>query len=70
MPIPHQNLDSLTPAEHWAGLRRPARFKREYWFEAWEGPLQGYYFTCSVERCRRPRCRSHARAGSGTPIGS
>jgi len=40
---PHQNLGSLTPAEHWAGLRCPARFKREYWFEAWEGLLQGYY---------------------------
>jgi hypothetical protein len=40
---PHQNLDSLTPAEHWAGLKCPARFKREYWFEAWEGLLQGYY---------------------------
>lgn len=40
---PHQNLDALTPAEHWAGLRCPARFKREYWFDAWEGLLQGYY---------------------------
>jgi len=40
---PHQNLCTLTPAEHWAGLRCPARFKREYWFDAWEGLLQGYY---------------------------
>lgn len=40
---PHQNLGALTPAEHWAGLRCPARFKREYWFDAWECLLQGYY---------------------------
>jgi len=40
---PHQNLGTLTPAEHWAGLRCPARFEREYWFDASEGLLQGYY---------------------------
>ena len=41
---PHQNLDGLTPAEAWTDddpYTRPAR--REYWFEAWDGLLSGYY---------------------------
>ena len=41
---PHQNLAGLTPAEAWAGaapFAHPA--KREYWFEAWNGLLSGYY---------------------------
>ncbi len=41
---PHQNLAGLTPAEAWSGaapFAHPA--KREYWFEAWDGLLRGYY---------------------------
>ncbi len=41
---PHQNLGGLTPAEVWTGatpFERPP--KREYWFEAWDGLLTGYY---------------------------
>jgi transposase InsO family protein len=41
---PHQNLAGLTPAEAWAGdapFAHPS--KREYWFEAWDGLLGGYY---------------------------
>jgi len=41
---PHQNLAGLTPAEAWAGaapFTNPT--KREYWFEAWDGLLSGYY---------------------------
>ncbi len=41
---PHQRLDSRTPAEIWQGIdiytQRP---KQEYWFEAWDGLLTGYY---------------------------
>jgi transposase InsO family protein len=41
---PHQNLAGLAPAEAWAGaapFTNPP--KREYWFEAWDGLLSGYY---------------------------
>ena len=41
---PHQNLAGLTPAEAWAGeagFAQPPR--HEYWFEAWDGLLSGYY---------------------------
>ena len=41
---PHQNLGGRTPAEACAGhdpFARPVR--REYWFEAWDGLLSGYY---------------------------
>ena len=41
---PHQNLDGRTPAEAWAGVDPfAARIKQEYWFEAWDGLLRGYY---------------------------
>jgi transposase InsO family protein len=41
---PHQNLDGRTPAEAWARVNpHVTRFKREYWFEAWDGLLAGYY---------------------------
>jgi putative transposase len=41
---PHQNLAGLTPAEVWAGADPFAHgAKREYWFEAWDGLLSGYY---------------------------
>jgi transposase InsO family protein len=41
---PHQNLGGSTPAEVWAGVdTRNSRFKREFWFEAWDGLLSGYY---------------------------
>lgn len=41
---PHQNLDGATPAEAWDGIDpHSTGFKQEYWFEAWEGLLQGYY---------------------------
>ena len=40
----HQNLAGATPAEAWAGVDpHSTRFKQEYWFEAWDGLLQGYY---------------------------
>lgn len=40
----HQNLGGATPAEAWAGVNpHVTRFKREYWFEAWDGLLAGYY---------------------------
>ncbi|MBI3045914.1 MAG: transposase family protein [Betaproteobacteria bacterium] len=40
---PHQNLAGRTPAEAWAGVDPfTARIKQEYWFEAWDGLLQGY----------------------------
>ncbi len=42
---PHQNLNGKTPAEAWAGVDPHAqRVKTEYWFEAWEGLLVGYYW--------------------------
>lgn len=41
---PHQNLGGATPAEAWAGVNpHTARFKQEYWFEAWDGLLAGYF---------------------------
>lgn len=41
---PHQNLAGATPAEAWAGVDPCAtKYKQEYWFEAWEGLLTGYY---------------------------
>lgn len=41
---PHQNLAGATPAEAWAGVDlHTARFRQEYWFEAWDELLQGYY---------------------------
>ncbi|MGH8355400.1 MAG: integrase core domain-containing protein, partial [Pseudomonas sp.] len=41
---PHQNLGGRTPLEAWQGIdpyRHPP--KREDWFEAWDGLLQGYH---------------------------
>jgi len=41
---PHQNLAGLTPAEAWEGeaaFAQPPRY--EYWYEAWNGLLSGYY---------------------------
>ena len=41
---PHQHLGGATPAEAWSGVNPfAAKIKSEYWFEAWEGLLQGYY---------------------------
>ena len=41
---PHQHLDGCTPAEVWAGVDRLTKEpKGEFWFEAWDGLLQGYY---------------------------
>ena len=41
---PHQNLGGRTPAEAWAGINPfAARIRKEYWFEAWDGLLKGYY---------------------------
>ncbi len=41
---PHQYLNGRTPAEVWNGVdiysKKP---KQEYWFEAWDGLLQGFY---------------------------
>lgn len=40
----HQNLDARTPAEAWAGVDPlTTRHRKEYWFEAWDGLLEGYY---------------------------
>lgn len=40
----HQNLDGRTPAEAWAGVDPYAdSYRKEYWFEAWDGLLKGYY---------------------------
>ena len=40
----HQNLAGATPAESWAGVNpHITRFRQEYWFEAWDGLLAGYY---------------------------
>jgi hypothetical protein len=37
-------LQGRTPAETWAGVDPYAvPVKREFWFEAWDGLLQGYY---------------------------
>jgi transposase InsO family protein len=39
----HQNL-GRTPAEAWAGIDPFAdRVRKEYWFDAWDGLLKGYY---------------------------
>ncbi len=41
---PHQHLQGWTPAEVWAQVDPYARpVQQEYWFEAWDGLLQGYY---------------------------
>ena len=41
---PHQHLQRRTPAEAWAQVNPYARpVRQEYWFEAWDGLLQGYY---------------------------
>ena len=41
---PHQNLGGATPAEAWSSINPYASpIKREYWFEAWDGLLRGYY---------------------------
>jgi putative transposase len=41
---PHQYLEGRTPAEVWQGKDIYAnKPKREYWFEAWDGLLTGYY---------------------------
>jgi transposase InsO family protein len=41
---PHQHLGGATPAEAWGGGDPGVgQFKQEYWFEAWDGLLQGYY---------------------------
>lgn len=41
---PHQHLGGRTPAESWAATNPFAvKIKSEYWFEAWDGLLQGYY---------------------------
>ena len=41
---PHQNLGGAIPAEAWAGIDPFATPpKRQYWFEAWDGLLAGYY---------------------------
>lgn len=41
---PHRNLDGATPAEAWADIAPSAAApKAEYWFEAWDGLLKGYY---------------------------
>jgi putative transposase len=41
---PHQNLEGRTPAEAWASVDPfTERIRQEYWFEAWDGLLKGYY---------------------------
>ncbi|MBT9591860.1 MAG: transposase family protein [Thiobacillus sp.] len=41
---PHQHLQGWTPAEVWSRIDPYARpVRQEYWFEAWDGLLQGYY---------------------------
>jgi transposase InsO family protein len=43
---PHQNLGGATPAEAWSGVDPYAsRIRREYWFDAWDGLLCGYYLS-------------------------
>jgi transposase InsO family protein len=42
---PHQNLAGLTPSESWTGEAPFTRLSaHEYWFEAWDGLLSGYYW--------------------------
>jgi len=47
----HQNLDERTPAEVWRGIdvykKEP---KHEYWFEAWDGLLTGFYLELCPQR--------------------
>ena len=41
---PHQHLDGRAPAEVWQGTDvYTQHIKKEYWFEAWDGLLTGYY---------------------------
>lgn len=41
---PHQHLQGATPAEAWSQVDPYAvPVKQEYWFEAWDGLLRGYY---------------------------
>ena len=41
---PHQNLNGRTPAEVWNGIDVFTKgHKEEYWFEAWDGLLTGFY---------------------------
>ena len=41
---PHQNLQGYTPAEIWSGKNILQRCSQtEYWFDAWDGLLTGYY---------------------------
>lgn len=41
---PHQHLQGATPAEAWSRVDPYAGpGKQEFWFEAWDGLLQGYY---------------------------
>lgn len=41
---PHQNLAGATPAQAWTGVDPYAsRINEEYWFEARNGLLRGYY---------------------------
>ena len=41
---PHQHLQSATPAEVWARVDPYVEpVKQAFWFEAWDGLLQGYY---------------------------
>jgi len=41
---PHQNLQGHTPAEAWTGKNIFQRCsQKEFWFEAWDGLLTGYY---------------------------
>ncbi|MEK6582925.1 MAG: integrase core domain-containing protein [Nitrospirota bacterium] len=41
---PHQNLNGRTPAEVWNRIDVfTKRHKHEYWFEAWDGLLAGFY---------------------------
>jgi putative transposase len=41
---PHQHLDGRAPAEIWSGQDSfTTKAKREYWFEAWDGLLTGFY---------------------------
>jgi len=41
---PHQNLQGRTPAEVWSNVDiHQRRLQKEYWFEAWDGLLTGYY---------------------------
>jgi len=41
---PHQNLQGATPAEAWSRVDPYAvPVRQDYWFEAWDGLLQGYY---------------------------